>query len=125
MAVSRISGDFVSVCARLTPVRLLPTPFEDELQDRFGPLPAALSVLPAQARLAALARAAGIGEVSAGPKGVALTFVASPEGRCLKAIASFAPGSELKGGRLVVPVASVTGAERVALIEKLLVALAA
>jgi transcription-repair coupling factor (superfamily II helicase) len=97
--------------------------FADELQDRFGALPPALEDLLAQSRLAALARAAHVREVSAGPKGVALTLN-GPSEACLRKITGLAAGSELKGDRLIVPVASETGPERLAVVEKLLTTLA-
>ena len=97
--------------------------FGDELQDRFGALPPALEDLLDQSRLAALARAAHVRVVSAGPKGVALTLNGAGEGR-LRQISGLAAGSELKGDRLIVPLTSDTGHERLAIVEKLLTALA-
>jgi transcription-repair coupling factor (superfamily II helicase) len=47
--------------------------FEDELIDRFGPLPPATQTLLMQARLRRLARAARIVRVDAGPAAIALT----------------------------------------------------
>ena len=99
--------------------------FEDELQDRFGALPDALSLLVGQARLSALARAAGVREVSAGPKGVALTFAAGREELCLERLAKLAAGTELKQDRLIVPLASEVGPQRLDLVEKVLTVLAA
>jgi transcription-repair coupling factor (superfamily II helicase) len=98
--------------------------FEDELQDRFGALPAPLSVLLAQARLAALAQAVGVHEVSAGPKGVALTLSVGREEGGLSKIAKLSADSGLKDGRLVVPLASEAGVQRFELVETLLAALA-
>jgi transcription-repair coupling factor (superfamily II helicase) len=47
--------------------------FEEEVIDRFGPLPAAAETLLAHARLRVLARAARVERVDAGPAGIALT----------------------------------------------------
>ena len=47
--------------------------FEEELTDRFGPLPEAAETLLALARLRVLARAARVARVDAGPAGIALT----------------------------------------------------
>jgi transcription-repair coupling factor (superfamily II helicase) len=63
--------------------------FEDELIDRFGPLPEPASKLVAHARLRLAARHAFIGRVDAGPAAIALTprsgFSADPEAHGLKA----------------------------------------
>lgn len=48
--------------------------FEEELIDRFGPLPQSAERLLARARLAILARSAGIARIDAGPAAIALTF---------------------------------------------------
>jgi len=97
--------------------------FEDELQDRFGAIPLPLHRLLAQARLSTLARSAGIQEVKAGPKGVALTLGAGREG-VLKKVSRLAAGIELKGDRLIVPASSEVGAD-LGLVESLLTALSA
>ena len=47
--------------------------FEAELEDRFGPLPAAAVRLVATARLGVSARGAGIARIDAGPSAIALT----------------------------------------------------
>jgi transcription-repair coupling factor (superfamily II helicase) len=99
--------------------------FEDELQDRFGALPPELSLLLTQARLAALARTAGVREVSAGPKGIAVRLSAGRVVDCLKVVETLAPGSQLKDDRLIVPFASEAGPERLGFVEKLLAAFAA
>lgn len=46
---------------------------EEELADRFGPLPAAAERLIGAIRIAILARVAGIARVDAGPAAIALT----------------------------------------------------
>ncbi|MCW1430258.1 DEAD/DEAH box helicase [Novosphingobium sp. JCM 18896] len=48
--------------------------FEDELVDRFGPLPQTAEHLLSRARLAILARSAGVERIDAGPAGIALTL---------------------------------------------------
>ena len=97
--------------------------FEDELQDRFGALPPELALLLTHARLAALARAAGVREVTAGPKAIALSVTSERARAQLTAVQHFAVGSELKNDRLVAPLASEAGVERLAIVEKLLTAL--
>ena len=47
--------------------------FEDELVDRFGPVPAAAQALLTRARLSLLARAARVTRIAAGPAAIALT----------------------------------------------------
>ncbi|KAK0332120.1 hypothetical protein LTR94_026169, partial [Friedmanniomyces endolithicus] len=47
---------------------------QEEMEDRFGPLPDETSVLLAAHRLSALAVAAGVTNVLSGPKGTAFTF---------------------------------------------------
>ena len=49
--------------------------FRDELEDRFGDLPAEADRLLARRRVSLLAQQAGITEVVVGPKGAALTFL--------------------------------------------------
>ena len=53
--------------------------FEEELEDRFGPLPAEAMALVSAARLGVLARAAGVRRVMAGPQAVAFDLDASAE----------------------------------------------
>uniref|UniRef100_UPI002AB2079F TRCF domain-containing protein n=1 Tax=Geminicoccus flavidas TaxID=2506407 RepID=UPI002AB2079F len=48
--------------------------FMAELEDRFGPVPASMTRLLAQARIRALCRRLGIGRLDAGPQGLALTL---------------------------------------------------
>jgi transcription-repair coupling factor (superfamily II helicase) len=121
-AVTRIN--LYGKLARLTTIEEIDA-FEDELEDRFGALPDALRRLLAQARLAALARAAGVLEVSAGPKAVALTLAAGHENACLKRVAKLAPAAELKSDRLIVPLTSEDTAQRLEIVEALLTAIAA
>ena len=77
--------------------------FEDELQDRFGALTPPLDLLLTQARLACLARAAGVVEVSAGPKAVAITAPADRNAAFTPMMAELPEGSQIKGERLIVP----------------------
>ena len=99
--------------------------FEDELQDRFGALTPPLVLLLTQARLACLARAAGVLEVSAGPKAVAITAPADRNAAFTPMMAELPEGSEIKGERLIVPFASEAGSDRLKLVERLLTTLAA
>ncbi|MEJ1160936.1 TRCF domain-containing protein [Prosthecomicrobium sp. N25] len=52
--------------------------FEDELDDRFGPLPAPARDLVAAARVRAACRRLGIARIDAGPRAIAATFRAIP-----------------------------------------------
>ena len=99
--------------------------FEDELQDRFGPMPEALRLLVGQARLRALARAAGVREVTAGPKAIALTLSPGRAAPSAAGLAGLASGAKLSDQRLIVPLASEEGPARFAMVEGLLVKLAA
>ena len=120
-AVTRIN--LYARLARLTTAEAIDD-FEDELQDRFGPMPPALSLLLSQTRLGALARSAGVKDVTAGPKAVALTFVTTGGASCPQAVAKLAPGSAVKSGRLIVPLATEDVTVRATLVERVLAALA-
>ncbi len=74
--------------------------FEEELDDRFGPLPPEAVALVTSARLGVLARAAGVRKLTAGPSAVALDLDHAAE----TAAETLAGGDEaltLKPGRLV------------------------
>ena len=58
--------------ARLTAVEDIDA-FHEEIEDRFGPLPEGASLLLSAARLTALALAAGVTEITSGPKATAFT----------------------------------------------------
>jgi transcription-repair coupling factor (superfamily II helicase) len=98
--------------------------FEEELADRFGAPPAPVSTLLAFARLQKLARAAGVVQVDAGPKGIALS-VAKAAGAALKRIKPFARDAQVKDGRLVVTGAFDDPDQRLATVERLLAILSA
>jgi transcription-repair coupling factor (superfamily II helicase) len=121
-AVTRIN--LYARLARLVAVEDIDA-FEEELQDRFGALPAPLGLLLAQSRLTALARSAGVRELSAGPKGVAIALAPGREAACVETATKLADGVELKGDRLIIPLGSEAGPERVELVERLLGRLAA
>ena len=82
--------------------------FVAELEDRFGPAPAAAGGLIDLARLAAWCRGHGVTRVDAGPKAVALTA-----GAAAAALAGQL-GAEAKGERVLLHVAGATGEERLA-----------
>jgi transcription-repair coupling factor (superfamily II helicase) len=92
--------------------------FEDELSDRFGPLPEPVELLLARARLTVLARAAKIVRIDAGPAGLAFTprpgFSGDPAGL----------GMTKKEGRWLLP-EKLTAADRLSRIHDLLEELAA
>ncbi len=98
--------------------------FEEELEDRFGAVPAPALILLSLARLQTLARAAGVRQVRAGPKGVALTLPADLAGRAADQLSSLAPDISRDGGKLVVAIQTDEDAERRVLVERLLLALA-
>ncbi|QTC92880.1 helicase-related protein [Brevundimonas goettingensis] len=58
--------------ARLTAVEDIDA-FHEEIEDRFGPLPEGASLLLSAARLTALALAAGVTDITSGPKATAFT----------------------------------------------------
>ena len=97
--------------------------FEEELEDRFGAIPAPLEALLGQARLQSLAKAAGVRQVRAGPKGVALTLTPAAAKAGAKALARWAADVSVNEGRIVVARATEDDAERRALVERLLLAL--
>lgn len=71
----------------------------DEIEDRFGPPPAAAAGLLVAAEIRALARSLGIERVSAGPSGVALDL--APDA-CVERFAEDLPeGVTLEGRRLL------------------------
>ena len=74
--------------------------FEDELQDRFGPLPRPVQHLLQLARAKVLCRAIGITRVDAGPKGIALSCRESD----LSSRLCVDHGPETRACRLEVPI---------------------
>ena len=98
--------------------------FEEELEDRFGPMPDALSTLLQRARLMALTRAAGVREVHAGPRAIAL--VMGEEARRSAAAAALrgrAADMTVKDDRIILKV-ECGEAERAAAVERVLEAIA-
>ena len=91
--------------------------FEEEMEDRFGSPPADLSRLLAFARLRSLAKAAGIRQIDAGPKAIALSVPDKRAKALLKRIGH--PDALLKDGRIIVPSAEQED-ERLAIVERLL-----
>ncbi|WP_436017329.1 TRCF domain-containing protein [Phenylobacterium sp. LjRoot219] len=92
--------------------------FAEELEDRFGPPPEECAGLLALVRLQALARAAGVARVDAGPKGIALTPIAD-------APATLPDGLEVSGGRLVLRTPAEDVSARIDEVRALLEALSA
>lgn len=92
--------------------------FEEELLDRFGPLPAAAEALMDQARIRVAARALDVGRIDAGAAAIALTprrgFTADPASAGLKS----------KDGRLLLVEPTKEG-ERAVRVQALLETLAA
>ena len=74
--------------------------FEEELDDRFGPLPPEVAALVAAARLGVLARAAGVRKVAAGPAAVAFDLDPAAE-TAAEALAGTEAALAFKPGRLV------------------------
>jgi transcription-repair coupling factor (superfamily II helicase) len=98
--------------------------FEEELEDRFGNLPAPLTNLIDQARLLHLAKVAGVRQVRAGPKGVSLTMPEAIMPSARKRLAKWADQVSQKEDKIIVGVATDTDEERRALIQRVLSALA-
>jgi transcription-repair coupling factor (superfamily II helicase) len=98
--------------------------FEEELEDRFGAIPAQATILLSLARLQALARAADVHQVRAGPKGVALILTPAAAKVAARRLSRDVAQVSLDEGRIVI--ASPTGddAERRELVERLLLAIA-
>ena len=74
--------------------------FEEELADRFGPLPAEAAALASAARLQVLARAAGVRRITAGPQAVAFDLGQSAEAAA-QALAETQTSLAWKPGRLL------------------------
>jgi transcription-repair coupling factor (superfamily II helicase) len=98
--------------------------FEEELDDRFGTVPAATLTLLALARLQTLARLAGVRQVRAGPKGVALTLTPAAANAAAKRLARLAPDAAVEDGRVVIAAPTDDDAQRRDLVERLLLAIA-
>ncbi|MBN9561689.1 MAG: DEAD/DEAH box helicase [Alphaproteobacteria bacterium] len=86
---------------------------EDEIDDRFGPLPEPVQGLLVLGRLSVACRALGIARLDAGPDAAAVTLRKPTRGKP-------APPLEQRGDRLVLPRPSHDAAERVAVAEELL-----
>ena len=74
--------------------------FEEELEDRFGPLPDEAAALIRGARLLVLARAAGVRKLTQGPQAVAFDLDPAVEGKA-RDLAEGSDSLEWKRGRLV------------------------
>ncbi len=99
--------------------------FEEELEDRFGPLPAPLTALLDQARLQRLAKAADVRQVRAGPKGVSLAIPAVALSAAEKALDRWADKVSRREGKIVVSLGAETDADRRDIVQGLLSALIA
>lgn len=97
--------------------------FEEELADRFGLAPDPTSALLDQARLQTLARAAGVRQVRAGPKGVSLSLPALPPEAISTALGRWRSSLSIDHDRVVVAVATPDTATRRDLVQSLLTAL--
>ncbi len=91
--------------------------FAHELEDRFGPLPEEAETLLALATLGRMARELGVIKLSAGPKAVAFDFVGS---QAAARIAAGRADVKLHDARLVWPLATEPGAERLDAVKTLL-----
>ena len=97
--------------------------FEEELEDRFGPLPASVGALLDQARLQRLAKRAGVRQVRAGPKGVSLSMSKPALAAATAALARWRDHLTVGEDKLVVAQPSEGPSERRALVQDLLLAL--
>ncbi|WP_404479160.1 TRCF domain-containing protein [Novosphingobium sp. BL-52-GroH] len=88
--------------------------FEEELLDRFGPLPAEMAMLLAHAHIRLAARALRIARIDAGPAAIAFT----PRHDCALEVAG--TGLAESKGRWILAEVISSEAERVARVESLL-----
>lgn len=98
--------------------------FEEELEDRFGAIPAQAATLLSLARLQALARAADVRQVRAGPKGVALTLTPPDAVAAAKRLSRVSGEVARDEGKIVITEPTDSDEQRRDLVERLLVALA-
>jgi transcription-repair coupling factor (superfamily II helicase) len=98
--------------------------FEEELEDRFGTIPDQVVTLLSLARLQALARAADVRQVRAGPKGAALILTPVAAKAAAKRLLRTAAEISLDEGKIVITEPTETDTERRDLVERLLLALA-
>ncbi len=75
--------------------------FNEEIEDRFGPLPDDAASLLSSARMTALALAAGVTEVTSGPKGTAFS-VSSGVARALAETVAVSPDRRWSNDRLII-----------------------
>ena len=90
---------------------------EEELADRFGPLPPPVRNLLAMARLRAACRRLGVARLEVGPAAAAATLRGEPRRTEI-------PGLDLHDGRMILRRATATPEQRLAVAEALLGALA-
>jgi transcription-repair coupling factor (superfamily II helicase) len=118
-AVTRIN--LYARLSRMTDVKDIDA-FEDELEDRFGPLPPAVGALLGLTRLQGLARDAGVRAVGAGPKGIALSLRPGAAEAALPRLKRLVEDASIKDDRLVAPLVTEEGPQRLAAVERLLMA---
>lgn len=99
--------------------------FHEELEDRFGPAPADVERLLAQARLRALAIRAGVTRLVSGPKAVALTFEPSAAHVARASPALTRHGVRWSNDRLICETEGQEDDARLSLVEGLLARIAA
>lgn len=97
--------------------------FEEELEDRFGTLPSALSRLLTLTRLQRLAQTAGVRQVRAGPKGVSLTTAPHLAKRMAAKLSQVDAVVDQQDEKIVVRSAIANESQRMALVERLLLQL--
>lgn len=98
--------------------------FEEELEDRFGAIPDQVETLLSLARLQALARAADVRQVRAGPKGVALTLPPLAAKAVARRLSGQASEISMDEGKVVIASPTASDVERRELVEQLLLKLA-
>jgi transcription-repair coupling factor (superfamily II helicase) len=98
--------------------------FEEELEDRFGAIPDQVETLLSLARLQALARAADVRQVRAGPKGVALTLPPLAAKAVARRLSGRASEISMDEGKVVIASPTASDVERRELVEQLLLKLA-
>ncbi len=96
---------------------------EEEFEDRFGEPPQDVTLLLRTTRLQLVAGRFGIAKLDAGPKALAMTFVAKTPAKVV-AVIMRETGAVQRDDRLIFEHASKTGAERLQFFESLLASIA-
>ncbi|MDP3492177.1 MAG: CarD family transcriptional regulator [Hyphomonadaceae bacterium] len=94
--------------------------FEEELEDRFGPVPQPTAALLALARLQVLARAAGVRAIGAGPKGIAVSLAPGAAANALARLGESGDAVSVKDDRLIFQTRPNDAADPLRFVERML-----